>query len=1585
MPGEGRVAEPGPPMSTLDVAPDQYNPGNTEYASHVIFLDFETRSRLSLKTVSTWRYAADASTEVLCACFTIGDGPVVLWVPGAPVPPEIIAAASEPGWRIVAHNAQFEHAIINRLLSLKHGWPVIDISKFECTMAMAYASALPGSLDGAAAALGLDVRKDKAGAALMKKIASYKIPHPTVEQVERLYEYCRQDVAVEQALHRRLPPLTETEQELWCLDHRINAIGLPIDRELAAATAELAKQQRAAIDDEIAALTGGEVTTANQVARMIAVLAAEGCTVTALDKAAVKKALTGELTDKARKLLELRAAGAQAAAAKVTTLLTGLDVDDRLRETLAYHRAGTGRWAGRRFQPQNLRKVSKTLDADAAIAAIKSGDLKRVATFGPPLSIAAEVSRGLIRARPRYVLLGADFSAIESRVLAWLSGESWKLDSYRKFDETGDPRLEVYCQIASKILGRTVTPDDEEGRGVGKVADLSGGYGGGVGAWRRFAPKDTRGDAEIKIDIDAYRKSHPNTVRFWHELEKALKRVIRKPGVRFTYGRISAECRDGTLHMILPSGRAISYPEARLVPGKFEGTVNIQFKDNGSAKKGFRIPAGQTAKWHDVVEWYGTFTENCVQAVARDVLAAALVRVDAAGFTIVGHVHDEVIVELPEGEDRTEEFLAVLTTAPDWADGLPLAAKVWTGQRFLKSSKAAPVDVDEDDIDEQELPVVPEVEEIPLQPGAAAPSEDFASSPDEEEDKSDADDAAEAPGASPTETRLAMWRNGYSPLPLVGKNPDINGKGWQKKRQKTTEAQIRRWERTYPKAVNTGYLCRTTPTLDIDIPDQEAADAARAYMEKLLGDAMLCRVGNAPKFAIPYRTDTPFGKIRVDLIPPGGLQKGSKPPAIEFLCDGQQVVAFGRHPDTGRDYEWLGGGSPMMVRREDLPSIDEEGAHALVDELVDALVCELGFEVKNRSASHAPSGNDADHSQPDNPFLAFAIGALNGGSAAPDADADDNELADVKAALPFISNDSRDNWFAVGAALHSTGWDCARELWDEWSSSSPKFDRVDQRKTWKSYDREYSKNKKTIAGLFSLARNEGWQPAVRSPEPEPVKLNGAADPVKPNGAKPHVIEPIVIEPVDLWGQFDPPELPLGALPKVIEDFALEEGKLMGADPCGLAMAALAVCAAALPDYMQIQVKKYDPNWLEEARAWVGLIGNPSTKKSPIMRRASKAFNRLDAILHRQYLDELSLYEALPKEEQKTTPKPVRKQLRLEDVTIEAAQEVFKGNDEGVLCFQDELAGWFGSMDKYNGRGGGNKDRGFWLQTFNGGTYSLNRVGRGSSLLNNLSMSLLGGIQPDAIRAVATEAVDDGLLQRLTPIMLHSGNVGKDAPTSAAGQRYDELIEELRNRPPPGQPFQFSEEARAVREALEKKHLDLMACEVLNKKLAAHIGKYDGMFARWCLLWHCVEGRSGFVIAEDTARRVADFMHYFLLPHAAAFYTNVLDLSDDHDRLTAVAGYILAKKLERICNRDVAAGVRSMRGLGRQDTESIFQQLEALGWLIQQPDPKPGRPPHWRVNAEVHQRFEERAGREVVERKRRQEAIKEMAGRRRGRN
>ena len=472
-----------------------------------------------------------------------------------------------------------------------------------------------------------------------------------------------------------------------------------------------------------------------------------------------------------------------------------------------------------------------------------------------------------------------------------------------------------------------------------------------------------------------------------------------------------------------------------------------------------------------------------------------------------------------------------------------------------------------------------------------------------------------------------------------------------------------------------------------------------------------------------------------------------------------------------------------------------------------------------------------------------------------------------------------------------------------------------------------------------------------------------------------------VRPVDLWGAFTPPPLPHGLLPKAIEDFAVQQGELMGADPAGLAMAALTVCGAAIKDGIQLQVKTYDRGWMESARIWTALIGDPSTKKTPIMRTAARPLVKIDDELWSKYTDALARYNDLDKEEKKGAEPPPQVRARLEDTTIEAAQEVLKDTPGGVLLLQDELSGWFGSMDKYSGHRGAAKDRGFWLQAWNGGSYAFNRVSRGAGMVGNLSVSLLGGIQPDLIRKLAADTHDDGLLQRLFPIVLGPATVGIDAPVAVEIGAYNTLVEKLYALTPGSISFwgaganfhnhlEFDAAAQAVRRELERKHLDLMTLEVLNKKLAAHIGKLDGLFARLCIIWHCVENCDADIprhITAATARRVAGFLHQFLLPHTLAFYSGVLALAEDHNRLAAVAGFILAHKLTRVTNRDIARGDRTMRGLARHETEQIFEQLEALGWLSRTPGPRPSDAPHWLVNEHCHQLFAERAKMEAERR------------------
>ena len=470
-----------------------------------------------------------------------------------------------------------------------------------------------------------------------------------------------------------------------------------------------------------------------------------------------------------------------------------------------------------------------------------------------------------------------------------------------------------------------------------------------------------------------------------------------------------------------------------------------------------------------------------------------------------------------------------------------------------------------------------------------------------------------------------------------------------------------------------------------------------------------------------------------------------------------------------------------------------------------------------------------------------------------------------------------------------------------------------------------------------------------------------------------------VEPVDLWAQFEPPALPIELLPKTIADFVSEQSELIGADPGGLALAALTVCAAAIPDRIKLAVKRHG-GWRESARLWVAEVGPVSGKKTPILNTATWPLVEIDMALCRIYAAAKQQWDELPADQRKKQPRPKHVRIRLEDTTIEAAQEILRDSPDGVLCRQDELSGWFGSMDKYSGHRGAARDRSFWLQASNGGSYVFDRIARGSGLIENLSVSLLGGIQPELMREVAADTSDDGLIQRLVPIMLRPASVGKDMVLPAAVFAYNDLIRDLHTLIAPTDPLQFDAAGMMIRDACEREHHDLMACETFNRKLAAHIGKYDGIFARLCLIWHCVESHTptpAATISGNTAQRVADFLHRFLLPHAAAFYASIYGLSDEHDRLANIAGYILAHKLDVLTNRVIQRGDRSMRGLKKYEIENVCHQLSALGWVDPIPGARPTDPPRWAVNPEVHRLFAIRATQEAERRQRERELIAEF--------
>lgn len=502
----------------------------------------------------------------------------------------------------------------------------------------------------------------------------------------------------------------------------------------------------------------------------------------------------------------------------------------------------------------------------------------------------------------------------------------------------------------------------------------------------------------------------------------------------------------------------------------------------------------------------------------------------------------------------------------------------------------------------------------------------------------------------------------------------------------------------------------------------------------------------------------------------------------------------------------------------------------------------------------------------------------------------------------------------------------------------------------------------------NTAASADQEPRIMAPAPVPVQ----AFPIEE------------YNPVDLWGSFEPPILPVDLLPGIIGQYASVLGEHMGCDPAGLAMSAITVCGGAIPDSIKVRVKQHDHDWNESARIWTVLVGTPSSKKSPIIRDACRAIFKLDRDMFRGWQAEHLKWSNLSKDEKSEFPEPLQNRLRLGDTTVEAAQEVFKGTFNGLLTVSDELSGWFGAMEKYGGAKSSAADRAFWLQAFQGGEYPLNRVGRGSILLQNLSTSLLGGIQPDAIRRIAADSVDDGLLQRFFPIVLNTGTLGKDAPMPAVRVFYDHTVRQCAAAVAVTGLLSFTPEAQKVRRDLEQIHFQLSASEGVNPKLASHIGKLDGLFARLCVIWHVVEHCNGPIpemITETTAERVATFMRLFLLPHAASFYSGILGLSDDHDRLRSIASYILAHGLSEVDNRTVQRGDKAMRKISNGEIQPLLQQLAALNWLAGVKDPvRPSSDPTWFVNPIVHTLYRERAANESKRREAEKVAMSKLYGR-----
>jgi DNA polymerase len=646
-----------------------------------LFRDFETRGPLNLTKAGVDRYSRDPRTEILVAGFAIDSEPIQQWVPGNPVPPEWLEAATNPRWITVAHNDRFESAVEQNILSARYDFPLIPSARHRCTMAAANALALPADLGLLAKLLHLKHQKDAVGARVMQQMAKPRRPRKNEEpnriryfddpeRFEQLCAYNRLDVEIEREVYQILA--STPESELWQLDQRINSRGVPFDRPLIEAACKIVAATYPEIDREIASITDGAVTAITQVTRLQTWLQQRGFQVETIDKKAITELLAGELPPAVSRVLELRAMGAGAAVRKLGTLLESLDDDDRARGLFRYHGTGTGRWTSHRIQVQNLKRTQID-DVDAAVAAIETGDYNVVrAQYPNPLAIIGECLRPMICAPPGRMLIGADFSTVEARVLAWLANEESKTGIFRRFDAGQDPNNDPYVIMAGFIFRKPAETITTEQRQIGKFCELAFGYQGGLGAFRKIAPDAEFTDAEVERFKFAWRAAHPNVERFWHAINRTTIAAVHKPNAPMQCGRIMAEFNGSFLYLTLPSSRELAYPNPRLVEDRERGYLRIVYKDNA---------AGQ---WRDERLYGGKLTENIVQAIARDILAEAMLRVEAAGYPIILHVHDEIVAEVPEDFIDLEAFSHLVTAVPMWAEGLPIAAKAWSGRRYTK-------------------------------------------------------------------------------------------------------------------------------------------------------------------------------------------------------------------------------------------------------------------------------------------------------------------------------------------------------------------------------------------------------------------------------------------------------------------------------------------------------------------------------------------------------------------------------------------------------------------------------------------------------------------------------------------------------------------------------------------------------------------------------------------------------------------------------------------------------------------------------------------------------------------------------------
>ena len=650
----------------------------------VMGVDIETYSSVDLLKSGVYRYVEAPDFDILLIGYKFDDEDEVRQIDTTADPREtwneFLDALFDPDIIKTAFNANFERTCL-----AKWTGSAMPPDEWRCTMIKALTLGLPGSLASVGMALGLpeDKLKDPQGKALIQYFSKPCKPTRSNGQRCRNYpahdpekwalyrSYNRQDVVTEQEILKRLSiyKTTEDEQKLWSLDQDMNDHGVKLDRKLIRNIVDYDTHHREELQDEARQITG--LSNPNSPAQLKDWLETEGIHQTSLSKDTITTLLKGDIPAEVRRVLEIRQALGKTSVSKYSTMLEAICDDDRLRGILQFYGANrSGRWAGRLVQTHNLARNTLP-DLALARELVRDGDFDTLETlFGEPAFVFSELVRTAFIPSDGCRFVVSDFSAIEARVISWIAGEEWRLQTFR---DGGD----IYCATASQMYHVPVVKHGINGdlRQKGKVAELACGYQGGVGAMKAMDREGKIPEEELQGIVDAWRAANPTIPKLWRTCEMAAKTAIREHRtVRIRHG-IAFSYVNGNLFVKLPGGRKLCYWGTRLRQDDMTGRETIVY-----------MGVNQTTKqWQETETYGGKLVENIVQATARDCLAVAMTRVAALGYKIVMHVHDEMIVDVPiSDKDALTVINKCMADPIDWAPGLPLKGDGYETPFFMK-------------------------------------------------------------------------------------------------------------------------------------------------------------------------------------------------------------------------------------------------------------------------------------------------------------------------------------------------------------------------------------------------------------------------------------------------------------------------------------------------------------------------------------------------------------------------------------------------------------------------------------------------------------------------------------------------------------------------------------------------------------------------------------------------------------------------------------------------------------------------------------------------------------------------------------